>query len=43
MCAKRLINLGGVRRVFYSEDYRKREALALFGEADIEVTRLWLG
>jgi dCMP deaminase len=42
MCAKRLINLGGVKRVFFSEDYRKKEALALFEKAGIEVVKLSL-
>src|SRR5271157_5122725 len=28
MCAKRLINLGNVRRVYYRTDYRLRDSLA---------------
>lgn len=30
MCAKRLINLGGVCEVYYRNDYRKRDSLQLF-------------
>jgi deoxycytidylate deaminase len=40
MCAKRLINLGGLGRVYYSEDYRKRDSLALLAQANIEAVRL---
>lgn len=39
MCAKRLINLGGIRRVLYSEDYRKRDSLELLERVGIDVTR----
>ena len=35
MCAKRLINLGGVKRVIYFEDYRVRTALDILGTAGI--------
>jgi dCMP deaminase len=35
MCAKRLINLGGVTDVFYEQDYRVRTALPLFDDAGI--------
>lgn len=35
MCAKRLINLGGVRKVLYLEDYRLRDSLALLDRAGI--------
>jgi dCMP deaminase len=37
MCAKRLINLGGVRTVYYAQDYRKRDAIDLFARAGINV------
>lgn len=37
MCAKRLVNLGGVKQVFYWKDYRKREALELLKAAGIDV------
>lgn len=30
MCAKRLINLGGVKKVFYQADYRLKDSLELF-------------
>jgi dCMP deaminase len=36
-CAKRLINLGGVRQVFFLNDYRIRDSLLLFMEVGIEV------
>lgn len=39
MCAKRIINLGGVDRVFYRRDYRKREALDLLGRVGIVVAQ----
>lgn len=40
MCAKRLINLGSVQKVFYGEDYRSRSCLPLFEQAGIEVEKL---
>jgi dCMP deaminase len=40
MCAKRLINLGNVRRVYYGLDYRNRDSLALFAAVGIEVRHL---
>jgi dCMP deaminase len=40
MCAKRLINLGGIERIYYSDDYRKRESLALLSQAGIETRQL---
>lgn len=43
MCAKRLINLGGVRKVCYGEDYRSRESILLLEQAGIEVVKLSLG
>jgi dCMP deaminase len=36
-CAKRLINLGGVRRVYYRTEYRSQESIALLRSVDIEV------
>lgn len=36
-CAKRLINLGNVRRVHYTHDYRVRAALDLLATVGIEV------
>ena len=40
MCAKRLINLGNVKKVFYRQDYRKRESIELFSQVQIEVLQL---
>lgn len=40
MCAKRLINLGGVMKVYYAHDYRLRDALDLLESVGIEVERL---
>lgn len=40
MCAKRLINLGNVRRVFYSQEYRSQESLDLFQAVGIKVEKL---
>ncbi len=34
-CAKRLINLGNVKKVFFSEDYRKRDSVALLTSVNI--------
>lgn len=39
-CAKRLINIGNVKKVFFGEDYRKRESIALLGVAGIEVFKI---
>jgi deoxycytidylate deaminase len=39
-CAKRLINLGNVRKVFYGSDYRTRDSVALFGQVGIEIIQL---
>lgn len=36
-CAKRLINLGNVKKVFYGMDYRNRDSLALFAMVGITV------
>ena len=36
MCAKRLVNLGGVEEVYYLNDYRKKEALTLLKDAGIK-------
>jgi dCMP deaminase len=40
MCAKRLINLGNVKKVFYRQDYRKRESIELFSQVRIEFLQL---
>lgn len=36
-CAKRLINLGNVRKVFYAEDYRIRDSIDLLKSAGIDI------
>jgi dCMP deaminase len=41
-CAKRLINLGNVTKVYFGEDYRLRDSLKLLEEVGIEVERLEL-
>ena len=40
MCAKRLINLGNIRKVFYGVDYRSTTSLGLFEAVGIAVERL---
>lgn len=40
MCAKRLINLGNVRKVYYGLDYRNRTSVDLFGHVGIAVEHL---
>jgi dCMP deaminase len=40
MCAKRLINLGNVRKVYYAEDYRLRDSIEILKAAGIEVEQL---
>ena len=39
-CAKRLINLGGVKKVFYANDYRSRDSIALLESVGVEVEHL---
>ncbi len=43
MCAKRLINLGNVKRVIYSLAYRSEESKELFATVGIEVSQLQVG
>lgn len=43
MCAKRLINLGGVKKVYYAREYRVRDSIDLLNRAGIEVERLEVG
>ncbi len=40
MCAKRLINLGTIQKVYYCHDYRKRDSIELFGMVGIAVEQL---
>lgn len=39
-CAKRLINLGGVKKIFFHSQYRSSESLEIFKSLDIEITQL---
>jgi dCMP deaminase len=39
-CAKRLINLGNVRQVYYGEDYRIRDSIELLESVGIMVKQL---
>lgn len=39
-CAKRLINLGGVKKIFYRNSYRLTASLDLLKSVDIEVTQI---
>jgi dCMP deaminase len=40
MCAKRLINLGGVMTVYYKNDYRKHDALEVFDAVGIQTIHM---
>ena len=40
MCAKRLINLGNVRTVYYAEEYRRLDSISVLEQGRIEVVRL---
>src|SRR4051812_13418040 len=39
-CAKRLINLGNVKKVHYLNDYRLKDSITLLQQVGIEVSRL---
>ena len=39
-CAKRMINMGGVQKVFYSLEYRRKESIRILNEVGIEVVKL---
>lgn len=39
-CAKRFINLGNVKQVYYGEDYRLRDSLTLLKQVGIPVDQL---
>lgn len=39
-CAKRLINLGNVKKVYYGEDYRVKDSIELLRSVGIEVAQL---
>lgn len=38
-CAKRLINLGGVKKVFYQSNYRSSDSLDVLASVGIEIVR----
>jgi len=40
MCAKRLVNLGHVEMVYYSQDYRLKDSLVVFQQAHISIQSL---
>lgn len=39
-CAKRLINLGGVKKIFFNNQYRSTESLEILKSINIEVVQL---
>lgn len=39
-CAKRLINLGNVKKIYYDQDYRIRDSIDLLKSVGIEVEQL---
>ena len=39
-CAKRLINLGNVKKVYYIQDYRIRDSISLLNSVGIEVSQI---
>ena len=39
-CAKRLVNLGNVKKVFYARDYRLRDSIAILEVSGIEVIHM---
>ena len=39
-CAKRLINLGEVKKIYYGEDYRNRDSIDLFKSVSISIEKL---
>lgn len=38
-CAKRLINMGGLKKIYFAKDYRSQESLKLFGIVGIEIEK----
>ena len=40
MCAKRLINLGGVQKVYYKHDYRIHDSIDILKIAGIEIEQM---
>ena len=41
-CAKRLINLGGVKKVYFGQEYRTKDSTDMFKEVGIEIEQLVL-
>ncbi|OFZ39694.1 MAG: hypothetical protein A2504_10655 [Bdellovibrionales bacterium RIFOXYD12_FULL_39_22] len=41
-CAKRMVNKGGVKKVYYSEPYRLKEGLEILTKSGIEVEQFQL-
>ncbi len=39
-CAKRLINLGGVQKIYYAREYRSSDSLEIFKKVGIEIEHL---
>lgn len=39
MCAKRIINMGNVKKVVYKNDYRKKDSLEMFKRVGIEIVQ----
>jgi len=39
MCSKRLINLGNVRKILYKNEYRKKDALQLLQNTNIDIRK----
>ncbi len=40
MCSKALVNFGGVKRIYYSNEYRDKSSLKIFKKARIKVIHL---
>lgn len=40
MCAKRLINLGGVKHIYYGQDYRCKDSIGLLNSVNVGITQL---
>ncbi|MCB0366326.1 MAG: hypothetical protein H6624_06055 [Bdellovibrionaceae bacterium] len=39
-CAKRLINMGGVKKIYFAQDYRCRKSLEILTQVGIEVEQM---
>ena len=38
-CAKRLINMGGIKHIYYANEYRSKDSLDLFKQVGIEISK----